>query len=355
MDIFIVKENLINNLCTGLIPHILDGFMSIYEDALRVNPRNSYEQNKRFLLEIKNWPQHIVTTETKRIITEFKMLRKVIKTINFINIKSLSLIGKNNINVDDKYISKNTPQVDKFIHNIYTNSSKEFFHDEQLMNFGISGTRTRQAVVIENVIKRLLNEAVPINDLLYNIVDYTDESLTPNIQAISKPFEQPLSLLQKTKAISLMPSVHENDIEDDESNEQLVQKEPKQIKQDDGDEEDEQDEDDDYISTVVSNADTENIIIENTRHNHQTIKEDTLDMLQNTLVNMSSTSSNKDQRNLSQIIANNKSLQSFVGSDVLPPSSHQTTDKTDKNSNTKTTMRSLRNKSTTISKSNPKQ
>ena len=163
--------------------------------------------------------------------------------------------------MDDKYISKNTPQVDKFIHNIYTNSSKKFFHDEQLMNFGISGTRTRQAVVIENVIKRLLNEAVPINDLLYNIVDDTDESLTPNIQAISKPFEQPLSLLQKTKAISLMPSVHENDIEDDESNEQLVQQEPQQIKQDDGDEEDIQDDDDDYISTVISNADTENIII----------------------------------------------------------------------------------------------
>ena len=86
MDIFIVKENLINNLCTGLIPHILDGFMSIYEDALRVNPRNTYEQNKRFMLEIKNWPPRIITIETKRILSQFKMLRKVIKTINFINI-----------------------------------------------------------------------------------------------------------------------------------------------------------------------------------------------------------------------------------------------------------------------------
>ena len=152
MDIFIVKENLINNLCTGLIPHILDGFMSIYEDALRVNPKNTYEQNKRFLLEIKNWPPRIIATETKRIVAQFKMLRKVIKTINFINIKSLALIGKNNISVDDIYISKNTPQVDVFIHNIYTNSSKEFFHDEQLMNFGISGTHARQASFIEGVI-----------------------------------------------------------------------------------------------------------------------------------------------------------------------------------------------------------
>ena len=77
MDIFIVKENLINVLCSGIVPHILDGFMSIYEDALRVNPRNPFEQNKRFLLNIKTWPDHIITTEGKRIVQEFQILRKV--------------------------------------------------------------------------------------------------------------------------------------------------------------------------------------------------------------------------------------------------------------------------------------
>ena len=122
----------------------LDGFMSIYEDALRVNPKNTYEQNKRFLLEIKNWPPRIIATETKRIVAQFKMLRKVIKTINFINIKSLALIGKNNVTVDDDYVSKNTPSVYTFIHKVYTNSAKEFFHDEHLMNFGVSGTRAKQ-------------------------------------------------------------------------------------------------------------------------------------------------------------------------------------------------------------------
>ena len=143
MDIFIVKENLINVLCSGIVPHILDGFMSIYEDALRVNSRNPFEQNKRYLLEIKTWPEHVIKTESKRIVEEFKILRKVLKTINFINIKSLALIGKNNITVDDEYISKNTPNIYSFIHKIYTNSAKDFFHDENLMNFGVSGTRLK--------------------------------------------------------------------------------------------------------------------------------------------------------------------------------------------------------------------
>ena len=116
MDIYIVKDNLINNLCTGIIPHILDGFTSIYEDAVRVNPRNPFEQNKRFLLDIKSWPERIIIRESKRVVNEFKMLRKVLKTINYINIKSLALIGKHNISVDDAYVSQNTPSVVTFIH-----------------------------------------------------------------------------------------------------------------------------------------------------------------------------------------------------------------------------------------------
>ena len=371
MDIFIVKENLINNLCTGLIPHILDGFMSIYEDALRVNPKNTYEQNKRFLLEIKNWPPRIIATETKRIVAQFKMLRKVIKTINFINIKSLALIGKNNISVDDIYISKNTPQVDVFIHNIYTNSSKEFFHDEQLMNFGISGTRARQASVIESVIKRLLNEAVPIHDLLYNIVDDTDESLTLTIQQVAKTVDP-----KSNKAPVLLPSVKEHETEnddhsdnsdnnsadnvdnvntikeyiEDELDEQNDQSQ-NQIEKEDEKENDENE--DQYVSTMVSRADTENIIIENTKNNKSyNMKEDTLDMLQNTLVNMSSVS-NDDYNDFSNVIANNKNLQNLVNSDVMPRSSNQTTEKQDKNSSTnksKSNMRSLRNQSKSLTK-----
>ena len=57
------------------------------------------------------------------------------------------------------------------------NCAKEFFHDEALLNFKISGTRARQYSVIETVIKQILNECVPMTDLLYNINDDTDDNL----------------------------------------------------------------------------------------------------------------------------------------------------------------------------------
>lgn len=180
MDIYIVKDNLINNLCTSIIPHILDGFTSIYEDALRANPRNPLEQNKRYLMDIKNWPEHIIANETKRIVSQFKILRQVLKTINYINIKSLALIGKNSIKLDDNYVSKNTPSNEVFVHKIYINSAKECFHDDVLMNFKVTGTRQRQYKVIENVIIQFLNEIVPMMDLLSTIEDDDDTDVAEN-------------------------------------------------------------------------------------------------------------------------------------------------------------------------------
>ena len=104
---------------------------------------------------------------------------------------------------------------------------------------------------------------------------------------------------------------------------------------------------------MVSHADTENIIIENTKNNKShNLKEDTLDMLQNTLVNMSSVSK-EEYNDFSDIIAKNKNLQNLVNSDVMPLSSNQTTEKQDQHSsniNSKSNMRSLRNTSKNLSK-----
>ena len=178
MDIFIVKDELINCLCLGITPHIVDGFTSIYEDAVRLNKNNVKEQYKRFLLDIQNWPERIINNETKRIIEQFPTLRKVLKTINYINIKSLALIGRHNVVINDSYVASHTPSVTKFIHNVYCYSAKEFFHDHTVMDASLPGTRSRQYTIITSIIKQVLNECVPIDELLHNINDDTEETLS---------------------------------------------------------------------------------------------------------------------------------------------------------------------------------
>jgi hypothetical protein len=178
MDIFIVKDELINCLCLGITPHIVDGFTSIYEDAVRLSKHNAKQQNKRFLLDIQNWPERIINNETKRIIEQFPTLRKVLKTINYINIKSLALIGRHNIVINDSYVAAHTPSVTIFIHNVYCYSAKEFFHDDTVMDGSLPGTRSRQYSIITSIIKQVLNECVPIDELLHNINDDTEETLS---------------------------------------------------------------------------------------------------------------------------------------------------------------------------------
>ena len=152
MDIFIIKKELINNLCIGISCHIVDGFTSIFEDAVRVNPLHIQDQVKRFLLDIQNWNEEIISNETKRILTFFPSLRKILKTINFINIKSLSLMGRHKLTINDDYIASQTSNVCTFVHRVYMYASKEFFHDETLLNPSYPNTRPRQIQIIQNII-----------------------------------------------------------------------------------------------------------------------------------------------------------------------------------------------------------
>jgi len=221
MDIFIIKDELTTNLCTGISPHIVDGFTSIYEDAVRHSPMRVSEQMKKFLLDIQNWNATTVVNETRRILGHFPTLRKVLKSINYINIKSLSLMGRHNVVIDDTYISTNTPSVRSFIHRVYMNASKEFFHDVTLMDSSNPGVRPRQISVVYGSIKQVLNESVPLTDLLYNIADDDDEdSLVVNSVTKTENVEGTVS----PKDVDV--SLEATGLEDTEENEEEEEGEP---------------------------------------------------------------------------------------------------------------------------------
>jgi len=178
MDIIIIKESLTKNLCSNLSSCIVDGFTSIYEDAVRANSGNIKSQMKRFLKDIPDWPDEIIERETIRILECFPSLRKVLKTLMFINVKSLTLMNKHDIDVTDQYISSNTPNVKQFVHQIYKEACKEFFHDDKLIDSSVSGTRLRQFKVVEDCIIRVLYNHIPLNDLLSKISDDDEFSQT---------------------------------------------------------------------------------------------------------------------------------------------------------------------------------
>lgn len=180
MDIYIIRDNLTEHLCTALAEHVVDGFASIYEDAKRLHPSDVsvLEQTRRFLLEIQSWSDKTISSETRRILGFIPSLRKILKCINYINIRSIALMKRHVLKeVDDAYVSKNTPGVKQFVHQVYVQSSREFFHDTSLLDFTLQGTRLRQNRVVRETIRKALTACIPLQDLLMKIPDDDDFSL----------------------------------------------------------------------------------------------------------------------------------------------------------------------------------
>ena len=80
-------------------------------------------------------------------------------------------MGRHKLTINDDYIASKTPNVCTFVHRVYMYASKEFFHDETLLNPSYPNTRPRQIQIIQNIIKQVLNESVPIDELLSGISD----------------------------------------------------------------------------------------------------------------------------------------------------------------------------------------
>jgi hypothetical protein len=174
MDIFIIRDNLIDAVCTDVSEHVLDGFTSIYEDAFSYNPSNVKEQYKAFLLDIKYWDDSIIERETRRIIKLFPTLRKILKTINYINIKTISLMNRHSCEIDDAYVCRQTPNVKRFIYDIYCNVAKEFYITDQIFD---PINRPHQKNLIFCVIKRIISQCIPFHDLLEKVSDDDEFSI----------------------------------------------------------------------------------------------------------------------------------------------------------------------------------
>jgi hypothetical protein len=209
MDIYIIRNNLVEHLCNGVSHHIVNGFTSIYEDAVRTDPVNTAKQMKMFIKDIENWPDETVERATNLVIKEFPSIRKVLKTINYINIKSVALINRHSIEINDTYISTKTPPIKRFVHDIYRLTGQELFHDESLMNASLPGTRMKQLRIINGVITRLITSCVPLTDLLERISDEEDPSYMTMQTTLNTDLTSPPTATSYPKAIETVQNGQE--------------------------------------------------------------------------------------------------------------------------------------------------
>ena len=116
------------NILSG---HIIDGFRSIFNEAIEICEKNDEPEKylmtfQNYLSRIPNWNQTIIDNECNRIKHSSKCdyLEDLITCVHVIQLKILSCVRTNNQN---KKIDIDIPNFNHFLHTLYINIARKLY------------------------------------------------------------------------------------------------------------------------------------------------------------------------------------------------------------------------------------
>jgi hypothetical protein len=162
-----VKQTMRENLTRVLIPHVADGFWSIYDNAKAACQRNGQPDKtlqtfQNLLTSIPKWNDETLRKEVERIIAASKcdyiedLLLGVF--VSYIRaFASLQQSESTHVNLDFE-----RPSIEKFVHNFYVVSARKCWTQAYLFNsVGVAATQqARNRREIEVMLESTINEVV---------------------------------------------------------------------------------------------------------------------------------------------------------------------------------------------------
>lgn len=171
---------LMNILCG----HVIDGFRSIFNEALEVCEQNDEPEKylmtfQNFLSRIPKWNQSMVENECKRIkeVSKCDYLEDLITCVHVIQLKILSCVRTSNQN---KKIDINIPDFNRYLHNVYINVARKLYSNIYLFQIDISPLEQQKhnrefEVIVQSCILNTIRDNIPIDELLRQYIDETQE------------------------------------------------------------------------------------------------------------------------------------------------------------------------------------
>jgi len=171
---------LMNILCG----HIIDGFRSIFNEAIEVCEQNDEPEKylmtfQNFLSRIPKWNQSMVENEYKRIkeVSKCDYLEDLITCVHVIQLKILSCVRTSNQN---KKIDINIPDFNRYLHNVYINVARKLYSNIYLFQIDISPLEQQKhnrefEVIVQSCILNTIRDNIPIDELLRQYIDETQE------------------------------------------------------------------------------------------------------------------------------------------------------------------------------------
>ena len=209
------RDEYIQQLKCIMIPLLLQGLNSIYQDAIKItNDKKVIYKFQELLKEIPNWNQTILQEESKRIKKKCNYIMDIVTAIFVTNVKILASVRLKGSKDD---IRVKIPTSDIFIHGIYIESAQHIFYDPFLFyhkNANRYGDiqKNKQFVkeIISNSIDETIRRMLPFDDILQK---YLADALNNNAEFGSDSEEE------EVLSDSDEESINNNDLPSDEESE----------------------------------------------------------------------------------------------------------------------------------------
>lgn len=184
-------------LMNVLSGHIIDGFRSIFSEAMEICQKNDEAEKylmtfQNYLSMIPKWNQNMVDAEVERIkeCSQCKYLEDLITCVHILQLKILSCVRTGNQN---KKIDIDIPCFKTFLHNVYINIARKLYSNIYL--FQIDATPLQQQkhnrefeIIVQTCIMNTIRDNVPVEQLLKQYIDETQEV---DVEKTEKVIEEP--------------------------------------------------------------------------------------------------------------------------------------------------------------------
>jgi len=173
-----------SRLVTILTPAIIDGYKSIFEEALKLC-RDNGEMDKylmtfqNFISRIPKWNSTIIETEKTRICEKSGCiyLEDLITCVHIIQLKILTTMR---VGQKQKKIDINIPKLDDFIHKCYVQVARKVYKNVYLFEINIPPLQIQKhnrelEIIIQEAILNTLRESIPVETILKAYLEETVE------------------------------------------------------------------------------------------------------------------------------------------------------------------------------------
>ena len=204
------------NILSG---HVIDGFRSIFNEAIEVCETNDEPEKylmtfQNFLSRIPKWNQVMIDQECSRIKESSKCayLEDLITCVHVIQLKILSCVRTSN---QIKKIDIDIPQFEVFLHNVYINIARKLYSNIFLFQVDASPLEQQKnnrefEVIVQTCIMNTIRDNIPIDHLLKQYMDETqEEDISKEERIVSAPVESSntdTTVGEATPSVDLTPT-----------------------------------------------------------------------------------------------------------------------------------------------------